>query len=79
MSGNGGVENASETISLLETRLQRIEYYVNGQDGLPNPVRKPSSQTKYEIIQTRLQRIEVALQKLASQSRVIEAILNLRR
>ena len=79
MSESSGIGTASDTISLLETRLQRIEFFVNGQDGFQTPVRELSSEAKHENIQPRLQRIEVALQKLAAQSRVIETILNLRR
>ena len=79
MNENGDLETASETLSLLETRLQRVEFLVNGQNGFQAPTGELSSHAKHEAIQPRLQGIEVALQKLAAQSRIVQAILYLRR
>lgn len=75
--GTKGGDAALETIALLETRLQRLEFYTTGSDGSQRSTDELSSQEKQENIPSRLQRIETGLQQLAAQSQVVRDILRL--
>lgn len=77
MGSKGGDATALETIALLETRLQRLEFYTTGSDGPQDSTEELSSQEKQENIQSRLRRVETGLQQLAAQSQVVRDILKL--
>lgn len=79
MDYKGGEGTALETIALLETRLQRLEFYTTGSSGPGESIEGGSPQEKQENVQARLQRIEAGLQQLAAQSQVVRDILNLRK
>jgi len=77
MGTQGRDETALETIALLETRLQRLDFYTTGSDGPCKPTEELASQEKQENVQSRLQRIETGLQQLAAQSQAVRDILKL--
>ncbi|MCJ1287305.1 hypothetical protein MMC26_006653 [Xylographa opegraphella] len=73
----GGNRVAVETIELLESRLQRLAFYTSGTIELESQDVNQSPDAKAESIQTRLQLAEDRLQRLASNSQVVEEILSL--
>jgi hypothetical protein len=64
---------ASDTIELLEARLQRIEYVITGRskDG--------SFRDGGKSITTKLQDLEHSLDRLVAKSRVMQDLLKLRK
>ena len=77
MATKGGDATALETIALLEIRLQRLEFYTTGSDGIQESSEGVPAQEKQDNVQARLQRIEAGLQQLAAQSHVVRDILKL--
>lgn len=67
-------KTATETIDLLEARLRRIEYAVNGQAGDAAAAIHDSTAP----VVKRLADLEQSLHQLASKSRVIQDLLTLR-
>ena len=68
---------AMETIDLLETRLQRIEFYVTGAPSPQDLTQDPSTRKNQKPVHLRLQRIEDQLQRIAFSSQVVREVLEL--
>ncbi|MCJ1433489.1 hypothetical protein MMC27_002851 [Xylographa pallens] len=79
MATEGGDKIAVETLGLLESRLQRLAFYITGANELDSLDEKHFADAKAESIQARLQQAEDRLQRLASTSQVVEEILSLYR
>ena len=77
MATKGGDKIAIETIGLLESRLQRLAFYITGASEQDSLDEKHFADAKAESIQARLQQAEDRLQRLASTSQVVEEILSL--
>jgi hypothetical protein len=75
---------ATETIDLLEARLRRIEYALNGQTGEATATTTPSTgpttatNDATEPVSKRLADLEQILHQMTSRSRVIQDLLTLR-
>ncbi|MCJ1257861.1 hypothetical protein MMC24_005687 [Lignoscripta atroalba] len=76
MSDTAATKIVIETIDLLEFRLRRLEFYLSGHDS-QDILLQAASQGKDGTINTRLERIHVALETLSSKSRVVNDVLNL--
>lgn len=69
---------ATETIDLLEARLRRIEYALNGQAGEAAASSTPTTHDATEPVTKRLADLEQTLHQITSKSRVIQDLLTLR-
>ena len=68
----------SNTIELLGHRLRRIEFYLDGSDGVHNTLQSVTPGSKDSTVHARLARMKRALGELAFKSQPVHDILSLR-
>ena len=69
--------NARHTVDLLEQRLQRIEYFLTGQDPAHDYLQDAASGGRDRTVLTRLSKVESNLARLASNLPVVNDLLRL--
>ncbi|KAL2043820.1 hypothetical protein N7G274_003340 [Stereocaulon virgatum] len=70
-------EIALETLDALESRLQRIEWFLSGGDEAKESLHQVAARGRDSTVQGRLARLESNLGKLSSKSPVVREILKL--
>lgn len=74
-------EPAAQTLTLLESRLHRLEYLISGQTSLSpttSDTALPSPHEKHQAFSQRLSNLEHDLQTLAKKSPLVNEVLQLR-
>ena len=72
-----GIKTASETVNLLQFRLQRIEHYLTGSDNGQEQLQKVAAQGRDHAVFARLAKAEHGLAHLASESPLVHDLLSL--
>ena len=72
-----GTKTASETVNLLQFRLQRIEHYLTGSDNGQEQLQKVAAQGRDHAVFARLAKAEHGLARLASESPLVHDLLSL--
>lgn len=67
-------DTAAQTLAMLEDRLRRVEFLINGQQGKDGEPSAPTTNTQYAV-STRLHNLERGLQALANRSNAVYDIL----
>ena len=70
-------KTASETIDLLQYRLQRIEYYLTGSDDGEDQLQKLAAQGREHGVLAQLAKVEHNLARLSSKSPLVHQLLSL--
>ena len=68
---------ALETLDALETRLQRVVWYLSGENEVADLLYKVKAEGRDQTVQARLARLENSLGKLSSTSHEVYQLLNL--
>ena len=71
------IKTASETVNLLQFRLQRIEHYLTGSDDHQDQLQKVAAQGRDHAVLARLAKAEHGLAHLASESPLVHDLLSL--
>ena len=74
---NLSTSTALETLDALESRIQRVEWYLSGSDEVEDALQEVSAQGRDQTVQSRLARLENNLGKLSSSSQVVSGLLRL--
>ena len=72
-----GIQTASETVNLLQFRLQRIEQYLTGSDNDQDQLQKVAARGRDHAVFARLAKAEHGLAHLASESPLVHDLLSL--
>ena len=75
--GDGPTKIALETLDALESRLQRVVWYLSGEDEVGDLLHKVKAEGKDQTVQARLARLENNLGKLSSRSHEVYQLLSL--
>ena len=68
---------ALETLDALESRLQRVGWYLSGDSEVGEVLQNVNAEGRDQTVQARLARLENNLGKLSSRSHEVREILNL--
>ena len=68
---------ALETLDALESRLQRVGWYLSGDNEVGEVLQNVKAEGRDQTVQARLARLENNLGKLSSRSHEVRGILNL--
>ena len=77
MSTAAEYKTTSETIDLLQYRLQRIEYYLTGSEDSQKPLQKLAAQGREHGVLAQLVKVEHNLARLSSKSPLVHQLLSL--
>ena len=68
---------ALETLDALESRLQRVVWYLSGEDEVGDLLHKVKAEGRDQTVQARLARLENNLGRLSSKSHEVYQLLSL--
>lgn len=74
---NGSTKMALETLDALDSRLQRVVWYLSGENDVGDILHKVKVEGRDQTVQARLARLENNLGKLSSRSHEVYQLLNL--
>ena len=74
---NGSTKIALETLDALESRLQRVGWYLSGDNEVGEVLQNVEAKGREQTVQARLARLENNLGKLSSRSHEVRELLNL--
>ncbi|KAG7009498.1 hypothetical protein G7Y79_00002g006130 [Physcia stellaris] len=77
MSTAAEYKTTSETIDLLQYRLQRIQYYLTGSEDSLEPLQKLAAQGREHGVLAQLAKVERDLARLSSKSPLVHQLLSL--
>ena len=77
MSGTA-TKTALATLDSLEARLQKVQWYLSGDEEVEATLQRVIAQGQDYTVQARLSRLENDLGKLSSRSQVVRDLLKLR-
>ena len=69
---------ALETLDALESRIERVGWYLSGSDEVEESLQQVAAQGRDQTVQARLARLENKLGQLSSKSQVVRDLLKLR-
>ncbi|KAL2050482.1 hypothetical protein ABVK25_009316 [Lepraria finkii] len=72
---NPSNKTALETLDALESRIQRVGWYLSGSDVVEESLQQVAAQGRDQIVQARLARLENKLGQLSSKSQVVHDLL----
>lgn len=75
---NPSNKTALETLDALESRIQRVGWYLSGSDEVEESLQQVAAQGRDQIVQARLARLEHKLGQLSSKSQVVHDLLKFR-
>ena len=75
--GDGSTKIALETLDALESRLQRVVWYLSGENEVGDLLHKVKVEGRDQTVQARLARLENNLGKLSSRSHEVHQLLSL--
>ena len=75
--GDGSTKIALETLDALESRLQRVVWYLSGENEVGGLLHKVKVEGRDQTVQARLARLENNLGKLSSRSHEVHQLLRL--
>ena len=74
---DGSTQIALETLDALESRLQRVAWYLSGDNEVGEVLQNVKAEGRDQTVQARLARLENNLGKLSSRSYEVRELLNL--
>lgn len=74
---DGSTKIALETLDALESRLQRVGWYLSGDNEVDEVLQNVKAEGRDRTVQARLARLENDLAKLSSRSHEVRELLNL--
>ncbi len=74
---DGSTKIALETLDALESRLQRVSWYLSGDNEVGDALQNVKAERRDQTVQARLARLENNLGKLSSKSHEVRELLNL--
>ena len=74
---DGSTKIALETLDALESRLQRVVWYLSGENEVGDLLQKVKVEGRDQTVQARLARLENNLGKLSSRSHEVQQLLRL--
>ena len=74
---NGSTKIALETLDALESRLQRVGWYLSGDNEVGEVLQNVKAEGRDQTVQARLARLENNLGKLSSRSHEVRELLDL--
>ncbi len=75
--GDNSTKIALETLDALESRLQRVGWYLSGENEVGEVLQKVKAEGRDQTVQARLARLENNLGKLSSRSPEVRELLKL--